>query len=385
MRLNKIVAVHFSILLSAANILGSSGLMVWVDHAIRYETEGLSAYRPLISYLMGLSLGCCFVGVISAVNKKVASRSFFLRCMLFAFCICFVLAMGEHVFHEWFGLLLRFLWGGVSGCTVILGRAMLVSSEKSNHAHKDLSVLSLALATLPLIIPALFAVLVLNQRSASAICASFIYAVTVIMFLLSDTRVGAEDSILLDDALDSRSGVVGCVSLIVINVCFFLALMIVPMVMARSYTDFPIVFFYLIVLCLWFFLGWLVLRCCQSISVKFRVNLGYFFQLIALGCGLWVMLFGSNFIFVFIMVVMFLSNILIQPILFLMLGRNPRIKLLLFGIQSGLYILVVSVVLLVAVVFVLSVETVVSLFCCFVALSLSCFYLFSKDFHKMDS
>ncbi|MNW15585.1 hypothetical protein D3C71_2141370 [compost metagenome] len=68
-----------------------------------------------------------------------------------------------------------------------------------------------------------------------------------------------------------------------------------------------------------------------------------------------------------------------------MLGRNPRIKLLLFGIQSGLYILVVSVVLLVAVVFVLSVETVVSLFCCFVALSLSCFYLFSKDFHKMDS
>lgn len=90
--------------------------------------------------------------------------------------------MGEDGFYNWFGLFLRFLWGWTSGCTVILGRSMLASSERSSYAQKNFSILSLALATLPLIVPMLFAFLGFYQRSTSAICASLIYAITIIFF-----------------------------------------------------------------------------------------------------------------------------------------------------------------------------------------------------------
>ena len=95
MKSKKDVAVYFSLLLSAANILGSSGLMVWIDHAIQLKAVGLSAYYPLVSYLFGLSFGCCLVGLISARNSRVVSSEFFLFSLvsimisLCCFYLCF--------------------------------------------------------------------------------------------------------------------------------------------------------------------------------------------------------------------------------------------------------------------------------------------------------
>lgn len=65
--------ISLSVMLSAANIMGSSGLMVWIDHSIRLNTFFLSAYRPLVLYLLGLSFGCCAVGWLSyAYRDSVA-------------------------------------------------------------------------------------------------------------------------------------------------------------------------------------------------------------------------------------------------------------------------------------------------------------------------
>ena len=80
---------------------------------------------------------------------------------------------------------------------------------------------------------------------------------------------------------------------------------------------------------------------------------------------------------------MFLSTILIQPMLLLILGWGGGSKLLLLGIQSGLYILVVSIVLFAAVYFNFSVDAVVLLLAFFIALSLVCFYLFAAGFRKL--
>lgn len=383
MKSKKDVAVYFSLLLSAANILGSSGLMVWIDHAIQLKAVGLSAYSPLVSYLLGLSFGCCVVGLISARNSRVVSSEFFLFSLVFAFCICIVLSMGEDIFYDGFSLFLRFLWGWTSGCTVILGRSMLASPERSSCAQKNFSVLSLALATLPLIVPLLFAVLGFYQRSMSAICASFVYAITIIFFMLSVVRIDVGDSCLVANDRNSRAGVGSCISLIVLNVCFFLALMLVPMVRTLSFPSTSLVCFYWVVLCLWMFFGWLVVKCCRYISVRFRLRAGYLLQLIMLVCC-WMLFWGDYYIFVFMLFLIFLSNMLIQPILFSSLGQHSRGKLLLFGIQSGLYIFIVCAVLVAAVFFVFTINTIVWLLSGFIMLSLTCFVLFSTDFQKMN-
>ena len=96
------------------------------------------------------------------------------------------------------------------------------------------------------------------------------------------------------------------------------------------------------------FFGWLVVKCCRYISVRFRLGAGYLLQLIMLVCC-WMLFWGDYYIFVFMLFLIFLSNMLIQPILFSSLGQHSRGKLLLFGIQSGLYIFIVCVVLVAAV------------------------------------
>lgn len=320
MTVTKYSTVYISLLLSAANILGSSGLLVWIDHVIRDETQDLSAYYPLISYLMGLSLGCCLIGAVSVRNKSVTSRQFFLYSLIFATCTCFIIAIAEGATYEWFGLLLRFLWGGVSGCTVILSRAMLASSESIHQARRNFSVLSLALTTLPLIIPTFFAFLVIYQRSASAIFASIMYGITTLLFLLGETCPNVENPNFNTRIINLKNATVCCISLVILNSCFFLALMLVPMIMTRSYADISIVNFYLIVLGLWLCLGWLILRCSQFISIKMRMGVGCFFKIATLICCFWIIYWGDQFVFVFVIFFMFLSTILIQPMLLLILG-----------------------------------------------------------------
>ncbi|PQQ38965.1 hypothetical protein C6H68_04010 [Photorhabdus luminescens] len=62
-------AVVLSILLSAANITGSSGLMIWVDTVLKDGSMILNAYIPVFSYLLGLSLGCMTVSFFYSKNE----------------------------------------------------------------------------------------------------------------------------------------------------------------------------------------------------------------------------------------------------------------------------------------------------------------------------
>lgn len=87
---NKVIGL--SVMLSAANIVGSSGLMVWIDHSIRQNKFYLSAYSPLVLYLSGLSVGCCAIGWLSYKNidnaTLIKSRKIFFYCCVGLYLQC---------------------------------------------------------------------------------------------------------------------------------------------------------------------------------------------------------------------------------------------------------------------------------------------------------
>ncbi|NRN29446.1 hypothetical protein [Photorhabdus heterorhabditis] len=57
-------AIVLSVLLSAANITGLSGLMTWVDAVLKDGGMIFNAYVPIFSYLLGLSLGCMTISFL---------------------------------------------------------------------------------------------------------------------------------------------------------------------------------------------------------------------------------------------------------------------------------------------------------------------------------
>ncbi|MHC8316445.1 hypothetical protein [Pseudomonas sp. LB3P31] len=384
MRVKQDVAIYISLLLSAANILGSSGLMVWIDRALHYESGGLTAYYPLLFYLLGLSLGCFILGVISQVYKHVVSERFFLFLLVVALSICTALAVGDGFFGEGLDFFLRFLWGGVSGCTVILGRAMLASPRRSSEAYKNFSALSFCLASMPLIVPVVFSIFFLHQKPVAAIFAAAVYALTLIVYLVGGARLAIEDPDPARNNHGLKSGVLNCLTLIISNVVFFLIIMLVPMVKVLINPGLEILHLYAIVLCVWLVVGWVVFRCFQRISSMSRLKVGYFFQLLMLGICLWVVFVGRYSVFYLLFFLAFISNMLVQPTLFMFLGRHSLNKLMLFGIQSGVYIFVVCVLIAVSVFVGFSIRSVFLLLSVVVAISLACLHVFLQGFRKMN-
>ncbi|KJH77423.1 hypothetical protein [Pseudomonas sp. ES3-33] len=382
MRIKRDVAIHVSLLLSTANILGSSGLMVWIDHALHFESADLTAYYPLLSYLLGLSLGCCILGLVSPVYKRIVSESFFLILLVVALSVCTALAVGDGIFSEGFELFLRFLWGGASGCTVILGRAMLASPRRSSEAYKNFSALSFALASMPLIVPVVFAIFFLQHRPVAAIFAATVYAFTLVVYLVDGTGLAIEDPCPAGDNLGLKSGSLNCFTLIISNVVFFLILILVPMVKALIDPGLEILHIYGVILCVWLVVGWIVFRYFQSLSSMSRLKFGFFVQLIMLGSCLWVLFVGRYSVFYLIFFMAFISNMLVQPTLFTLLGHYAFNKLLLFGIQSGVYIFVVFVLLAVSVFVGFSIRSVFLLLSVVIAISLTCLHVFLLDFRK---
>jgi hypothetical protein len=298
-----------------------------------------------------------------------------------ALSVCTALAVGDGIFSEGFELFLRFLWGGASGCTVILGRAMLASPRRSSEAYKNFSALSFALASMPLIVPVVFAIFFLHQRPVAAIFAATVYALTLVVYLVGGTGLAIEDPCPAGDNLGLKSGALNCFTLIISNVVFFLILILVPMVKALIDPGLEILHIYGVILCVWLVVGWIVFRYFQSLSSMSRLKVGFFVQLIMLSSCLWVLFVGRYSVFYLIFFMAFISNMLVQPTL---LGHHAFNKLLLFGIQSGVYILVVFVLLAVSVFVGFSIRSVFLLLSVVIAISLTCLHVFLLDFRKVS-
>uniref|UniRef100_UPI0036D7E87F hypothetical protein n=1 Tax=Photorhabdus sp. RM322S TaxID=3342825 RepID=UPI0036D7E87F len=113
-------AVVLSVLLSAANITGSSGLMIWVDTVLKDGSIVLNAYIPVFSYLLGLSLGCITISfVIRKANTIFFRKNLFGLLLLLATINCILFSEGETLIPVWLDALHRILWGVISGFIVI--------------------------------------------------------------------------------------------------------------------------------------------------------------------------------------------------------------------------------------------------------------------------
>ncbi|MCW7547801.1 hypothetical protein OO184_07590 [Photorhabdus sp. APURE] len=120
-------AVVLSILLSAANITGSSGLMIWVDTMLKDGGMILDAYIPVFSYLLGLSLGCMTISfLIRKMNINFFEKNIFGLFLLLATTNCILFAREITLIPVWLDALHRILWGVISGFIVIMGRNILI-------------------------------------------------------------------------------------------------------------------------------------------------------------------------------------------------------------------------------------------------------------------
>ncbi len=365
--------ISLSVMLSAANIMGSSGLMVWIDHSIRLNTFFLSAYRPLVLYLLGLSFGCCAVGWLSyayrdSVALLILRKHFFLLLCGALFLVCLCLAVGNGTLVEWLDWVLRLLWGVMSGCTVVLARAMLVLPGKACRSQANFSILSLALACLPLLIPIGLSLGGFYQRTASAVVAAGLYLLCMMVVKKIDFEE-QEPCIAYGDNF-KYSTIVDIVNLIAINVCFFLLLMLVPMRVGLGVSGNEISTVYMGFLLLWVVIGICCVRAGSMFSEVFRFKTGAGVQCCMLLCCMLMVLCQTNGFFYVVVVLAFLANMLMQPVLFLALGRHLKYRTLFFGFQSGVYILIVCGLLFGIVYFELGMQYVFGIFWCLALLSL---------------
>lgn len=364
--------ITLSLMLSAANILGSSGLMVWVDHSIRSNISFFDTYSPLILYLLGLSLGCCVVGVAGnfyCQSVRAKKRLLLLSCVV-AFFICCALAAGDGGSAKWVELLLRFCWGWTSGCSVVLARVMLIAPENTNKSRVNFSMLSLGLACFPLIVPVVFSLSDFCQRSASAVAAACFYSVCVLMM------VGMRFDVQKVNTFGERQGAIKLPTvfdfsnLVVLNVCFFLLLMLLPIVKELSFSNVDISTVYMSLLGGWGVIGTLCMCRVSAVSSLYRLVVGGLTQVGMLVCCLLMIYFDAFSLFYVVIVLAFLANILIQPVLFMSLGRHAHAKYLLFGLQSGVYILIVCGLLSGVVYFEWEIRSIIDLFWWLAAMSL---------------
>ena len=365
--------ISLSLMLSAANILGSSGLIVWIDRSIHVSKFFLSAYSPLVIYLLGLSFGCCAIGWSAYIYRNNTAvitfmKSFFLMLCGALFLVCFCLVVGDGALAEWLDWLLRFFWGVLSGFTVVLARAMLVLPGKEYRSQANFSILSLALACLPLLIPVGLSLGGFYQRAASAVAAAGLYFFCMLIVKKTDFDVQVPR---VENGVGFKySTLVDVANLIMLNVCFFLLLMLVPMVRELEFPGIDISVIYIGFLSLWLVIGICCVKAGAVFSTACRFKVGMWVQCCMLLCCILMVLFDMSGLFYVAAVFAFLSSVLMQPVLFLVLGRYPEYRILLFGFLSGIYILIVCGLLFGITYFELGIHYVFGIFWCLALLSL---------------
>ncbi|KAA1190672.1 hypothetical protein [Photorhabdus heterorhabditis] len=188
----------------------------------------LYAYIPVFSYLLGLSLGCMTISfLIRKMNIALFGKNIFGFFLFLATINCILFSRETTLISVWLDALHRILWGVISGFIVIIGRNILITEGNEKKTSKDFSILSL-----PFIIPVIFSFFGLNSRASADFFAAFIYSIASIIYY-----TGFKSNNLKKQKLDIKGSAkttnklvvfFSFSSLVIINVCFFLSLMIMP-------------------------------------------------------------------------------------------------------------------------------------------------------------
>ncbi|PQQ28098.1 hypothetical protein C6H64_15335 [Photorhabdus luminescens] len=348
-------AVVLSILLSTANITGSSGLMIWVDTVLKDGGMILNAYVPVFSYLLGLSLGCMTISFfIRKMNIVFFERNIFGFFLLLATINCTLFAKEITLIPVWLDSLHRILWGVISGFIVIMGRNILITAENEKKTNSDFSILSLALLSLPFLIPIIFSLLRLNSRTSADFFAAFTYSITSIIYFtgfknnnLKNNKFKKQKQDIKDSVKTTNKLVIlfAFSSLVIINVCFFLSLMIMPAMRKKYFENIYIIQMYIILLVIWFPCAIGIIKVIKSVLLTKRIMIGNIMQLFSLGFCLLSIMTNSGILYLLFTIMVFLANTIMQPVFFSYLGLYSKNPLYTLGMQSGIYVFITMIIL----------------------------------------
>ncbi|MCC8457203.1 hypothetical protein [Photorhabdus aegyptia] len=343
-------AVVLSILLSTANITGSSGLMIWVDTVLKDGGMILNAYVPVFSYLLGLSLGCMTISFfIRKMNIVFFERNIFGFFLLLATINCTLFAKEITLIPVWLDALHRILWGVISGFIVIMGRNILITAENEKKTNSDFSILSLALLSLPFLIPIIFSLLRLNSRTSADFFAAFIYSIASIIYFTgfkSHNLKKQKQDIKYSVKTTNKSIIFFAFSsLVIINVCFFLSLMIMPAMRTKYFEYIDMTQMYIILLVTWFPCAIGIMKIIKSALLTKRIMIGNILQLFSLGFCLLSIMINSGILYLLFTIMVFLANTIMQPVFFSYLGLYSKNSLYTLGMQSGIYVFITMIIL----------------------------------------
>ncbi|MBS9432416.1 hypothetical protein [Photorhabdus hainanensis] len=360
-------AVVLSILLSTANITGSSGLMIWVDTVLKDGGMILNAYVPVFSYLLGLSLGCMTISFfIRKMNIVFFERNIFGFFLLLATINCTLFAKEITLIPVWLDALHRILWGVISGFIVIMGRNILITAGNEKKTNSDFSILSLALLSLPFLIPIIFSLLRLNSRTSADFFAAFIYSIASIIYFTgfkSHNLKKQKQDIKYSVKTTNKSIIFFAFSsLVIINVCFFLSLMIMPAMRTKYFEHIDIIQMYIILVVIWFPCAIGIMKIIKSALLTKRIMIGNILQLFSLGFCLLSIMINSGILYLLFTIMVFLANTIIQPVFFSYLGLYSKNSLYTLGMQSGIYVFITMIILFYTIYLGVGVEEIISVF-----------------------
>ncbi|RAW91183.1 hypothetical protein [Photorhabdus laumondii] len=343
-------AVVLSILLSAANITGSSGLMIWVDTVLKDGGMILNAYIPVFSYLLGLSLGCMTVSFfIRKMNIAFFERNIFGFFLLLATINCILFAKETTFIPVWLDTPHRILWGVISGFIVIMGRNILITAGNEKKTNSDFSILSLALLSLPFLIPVIFSLLGLNSRTSADFFAAFIYSIASIIYFtgFKSYNLKKQKQDIKDSVKKTNKLVIlfAFSSLVIINVCFFLSLMIMPAMRTKYFEYINMIQMYIILLIIWSPCAIGIMKIIKSALLTKRIMVGNIMQLFSFGLCLFGIMINSGILYLLFTIMVFLANTIMQPVFFSYLGLYSKNSLYTLGMQSGIYVFITMIIL----------------------------------------
>ncbi|NHB92447.1 hypothetical protein C5469_09925 [Photorhabdus cinerea] len=348
-------AIVLSVLLSAANITGSSGLMTWVDDVLKDGGMILNAYIPVFSYLFGLSLGCMTISfLIRKMNIVFFKRNIFGLFLLLATINCILFSREITLIPVWLDALHRILWGVISGFIVIMGRNILITEGNEKKTNKDFSILSLALLSLPFLTPVIFSLFGLNSRTSADFFAAFIYSIASIIYFTGFKSHNLKNNNLKKQQYDTKDSVkttnklvvsFAFFSLVIINVYFFLSLMIMPAMRTKYFEHINMIQMYIILLIIWLPCAIGIMKIIKSALLTKRIIVGNIIQLFSLGFCLLGIMINSGILYLLFTIMVFLANTIMQPVFFSYLGLYSKNSLYTLGMQSGVYVFITMIIL----------------------------------------
>ncbi|WP_155806604.1 hypothetical protein [Photorhabdus temperata] len=179
--------------------------------------------------------------------------------------------------------------------------------------------------------------------------AAFIYSISLIIYFASHKnntlrkpKQDIKDSMIIRNKL----GVFfAFLSLVIINVCFFLSLMIIPAVRTKYFQHINTIHMYAMLLIIWFPCAIASIKVMKPVPFRKKIIVGNIIQLFALGFCLLGIIMGSGIFYLLFTILVFLANTLMQPVFFSYLGLYSKDSLYTLGMQSGVYIFITMIIL----------------------------------------